>query len=84
MNLSNRYNDIMGWLSVAFLSNAVSQLDAILDATYTDAKDINKHEVSGWQQKYYITIWRCLFFHLPLRLWYHQASQSQVHIPGTV
>jgi len=30
-----------------FFQEAVSQLDAILDATYTDAKDISKHEASG-------------------------------------
>ena len=30
-----------------FSQEAVSQLDAILDATYTDAKDINEHEASG-------------------------------------
>ena len=30
-----------------FSQEAVSQLDAILDATYTDAKDISKHEASG-------------------------------------
>ena len=30
-----------------FSQEAVSQLDAILDATYTDAKDISKHEDSG-------------------------------------
>jgi hypothetical protein len=36
----------MGWLSVVFLSETLSQLDAIL-ATYTDAKDISEHEASG-------------------------------------
>jgi len=30
-----------------FFQEALSQLDAILDATYTDAKDISKHEASG-------------------------------------
>ena len=30
-----------------FSQEALSQLDAILDATYTDAKDISKHEASG-------------------------------------
>ena len=39
-----------------FSQEAVSQLDAILDATYTDAKDICEHQASGWHQKYYITL----------------------------
>ena len=30
-----------------FSQEALSQLDAILDATYTDAKDISEHEPSG-------------------------------------
>ena len=50
----------MGWLSVVFLSESLSQLDAILDATYTDAKDISKHDASGWQ-KYDISVLRCSF-----------------------
>ncbi len=51
-----------------FSQEALSQLDAILDATYTDAKDISEHETSGWQQKYYITIWRCSFFPLTTQI----------------
>ncbi len=44
-----------------FSQEALSQLDAVLDATYTDAKDISKHESSRWQ-KYDITLLRCSFF----------------------
>ena len=50
-----------GMIIVDFLSETLSQLDAKLDATYTDAKDKSEHEASG-QHKYDITLLRCSFF----------------------
>ncbi len=79
-----KWNDYL----LFFSQEALSKFDAIMDGTYTDAEDICEHQAPGWHQKYYLTFWtthRCSFFlHIPLRLWYHQTSQSPFHIPSTV